>query len=439
MEQPISLNSNYCTEINSVRKYLSDKVELILFLIVFIASFFQLFPYYEGKFAITYYFSTIMFITYITFQLSGLENFNFHKPILFLYFLFICWLMYGLVSLFFISNHDDGLRHIHLRFMSFFNFYVITQFLTSNKRINVYEKIILICIIWNIGLCIWEITTLQHLPPSKFHNIPTFIPTGAFNNQNDLPAAILICCPILIFMKGKFFKYLSAIVLLLIFIIMGTQGSRLVMMALFPFLLLHFIFKTSKLYKITTILSIILIVSFILYKFPVIRFFAKKQIKEHVISFGFEAQSQRLGSTRIRKELYLISLEKFAQSKGLGVGIGNFEKTLIPQRIYSTGSINVPHSLFFETLATEGIIGFSLVFIIVFSILIPIFNKQRNYPSLSIFYNNNISEAEKRVLIFLLFFIVAVSVPSSIRSYFIYWNILGYNYTLIYKKNELSN
>jgi hypothetical protein len=427
------------TVFNSKRNYLIGKIELFLLALVFISVFFQIFPYYEGKFLITYYFSTIAFVIVALFQILNFEGFHFNKSILLIYFFFSCLLMYGLVSIFFSQNQDDGFRHLHLRFMSFFIFYVITQVLKTKKRIKIYEFIILVCVVWNIGVCVWEIATLQHLPVSKFHDELSFIPTGSFNNENDLPAILLLCCSILFFMKGKFLNYISITIMLILFIIMGVQGSRLVMLTLFPFLLYKFLFKTSKLYKLTVILLVSLIVSYIFINYPLVRFLTIKRIKEHVLSFGFEAKSQRLGSTSIRKELYVISLEKFSESYGFGVGTGNFEKTNSPQRLISTNLIIVPHSIFFETVATEGFIGLFFLCVIVFSSLLPLINNESRKSIFDLLKIKLLSENEKQLLVFMLFFIVSVSVPASIRSYFIYWNILGYYYCLMYVKDTCES
>ena len=422
-----------------LRRYLFDRVEVILFFLIFLASFFQMFPFYVGIFRVTYYFSTFLFVIYLSLQFMRLEAFNFNKPILFIYFIFFCWLLYGLGSLFFITNHEDGFWLLHLRFMYFFNFYVITQFLISKKRIEAYKKIILICIVWSLGVCIWEMITLQHLPGSKFYNVPHYVPTSAFMNENDLPAIILICCPILLFMKSKFLRYLSSVVLLIFFIITFVQSTRTVLIVLFPFFVYHFVKKTNWIYKLITIACIVSTLSLLLNTVPVFNFMVRKHLRERVFSFGLEARSQLLDSKSVRQELYILSLEKLVDSKGLGIGIGNFEKSSDPNRLLSTGGIDIAHSVFAETLGSEGIIGLFLLCLIVFSLLFPIIKTKSRDSVLSLFRIKTLADAEKQVLTFLIFFVASVSVPASVRGYMLYWGILGYNYALIYTQETDSS
>ena len=430
MEKPFLTDQNYNPDIDITRKYLSGIVENVLIFILFVSIFFQFFPYYRGIFRISYYFSTIFFIFYFSLQALKLEGFNFCKPILFVYFIFICWMFYGLLSLFFSTNHEDGVWYMHLRFMSFFNFYVMTQFLVNQKRIRAYGFIVILCIIFNFGVCIWEITTFQHLPTSRYYEIPIYIPTGAFPNENDLPSAVLICVPILFFMKEKRWKYLCTVLMLLFLIITGFQGSRFCLFAFLPFFLYHYIFKTNKLYKIITIISVVLLVTIIIYKLPSVVFFAKKQIREHILSLKFEAESQRITSGRVRYELFIVNIEKMIDTYGFGVGIGNYEKSDNPERLHEAQQTVYAHNYFMEILANEGIIGFTLLCIIVLYVILPIL---KNKPSiLALLNKNNYSETEKRVALFFIFYLVATNVPATICGYFIFWSMLGYNFALAY-------
>jgi len=262
----------------------------------------------------------------------------------------------------------------------------------------------------------------------------TFIPTGAFFNQNDLSSAFLICCSMLLFMKSKIFS----IAMLVVYFIMIAQGARFNVMVLTPFLLHHFIFKTGWIYKFIVITSIVLMISFVYIKLPEIGEIANRHITVRATSFGREAESQEIGSVRSRWKLYEISLEKLVHTYGLGVGIGNFEDSITPERLIDIGMEPVPpHNFFVEMLATEGIIAFILINIIVFSLILPIIRNERRKSILSLFNLKDLSEPEKRVMLFLLFFAVAVAIPSSIRGHLIYWSMLGYNYVLIYNRHEV--
>ncbi|MCL2064621.1 MAG: O-antigen ligase family protein [Candidatus Cloacimonetes bacterium] len=425
----IQNNSNYKLNISS---YLMCKTEFIIFFLVFVSVFFQLFPYYEGYFIVTYYLPTLVFIIYFSLQIVGLEKLNINKSILFIYFLFFFWMFYGLGSLFFTLNHDFSFTTMHYKFIYFFNFYVITQFLSSESRIRFFEKLIIICILWNLSVSIWEITTLTHLPPSKYYNIPHYIPTGAFYNENDLPAALLICTPIILFMKGKYIENLCTILFLLLYMVIGFHATRIVLITLAPFLIYRIIFKMNLLFKLTALVIIFFSAMYIFSNIPMANFLFNKHIKERVASFGLEANSQRISSTTVRSRLYLISIEQMINSKGLGVGMGNFDNSFPYDRLNETDHVIQPHNFFFEILGSEGIPGFFLLCFIVFTPLLTIIKNKNRDSIFSLLNIKSLTDTDKRVLLFFLFFVISSASPSSIRNYFIYWTILAYNYALTY-------
>jgi O-antigen ligase len=159
--------------------------------------------------------------------------------------------------------------------------------------------------------------------------------------------------------------------------------------------------------------------------------FAQMELNHRFRTLGDEAGSMFLRSGEIRMNLYSLSLGMLADSYGLGVGVGNFENTVDPQRLKGVGGINVPHNFFFETIATEGLVGLILVIMIIY------------YPFLSILMRKGVklrkmNEVDKRVLLFSVLFFISVAIPSGIRGMFFYWSLLGYNYALIMEKYEYN-
>ena len=438
MEKPISINTENTLGSSNSKKFVINKTEIVVFCLVFIGFFFQMFPQMHGRFIIVYYLSTLIFLAYVTLQTLGFEKFHYNKPILFAYFLFLCWLFYGLIRTYFNSDHEVAGTFLHLRMMYFFIFYVVTQYLQKENRLRIFENIVVICVIWNILVCFWEMSTLTHLPGSRHYGrlIPT--PTGSFYNENDLASAFLICCAALFYLKGNFYRHFGITLVIIVFIITCVQGARLNLMALFPILLLHFFFKTKLSYKLITILSLTLIFTFLLMKFPLIKLYVDYLIEDQILSFGTEMESDRLGSMRQRVSLYIACLEMFVETYGFGVGVGQFERSVSLEQLISTGSIDIPHNFFLEILATEGIVAIILLLAIVFSPLLPILKSKNRSSILSLLNLKTLSENEKRVLTFLFFFIVAAAVPSSIRFQFPYWSLLGFHYALIYSKNECN-
>ena len=154
-----------------------------------------------------------------------------------------------------------------------------------------------------------------------------------------------------------------------------------------------------------------------------------KYIKTNVLSFGTEKESQRISSVLIRINLALIYTDKFIQSKGLGVGAGNAEKSISQQEMIATNSITNPHNFFVETLTNEGIVGiFCLLNIILYALYLVIRNWKRNVKCLNY-----------QAILFIIFFISASAIPSSIKTHFVIWIALGYmSITLLMKQESFK-
>lgn len=408
-----------------IKNYFLSKLEILSLALFFIFFFFQAFPFYIGPLKVFYYYPALIFIYIIGLQIAGYQKFIASKEYILIYTVFALWIFYTAISIFWSIDHQEAIRMVFLRFISFFCFYVMTQFFTNNKRITFFELFVIISLIFNIFLAFYSVTTLQHLPTSKQYGRIHFVPTGAFFNENDFASALLICTPVLFFIKGKIKQHIAAVIILILFLVISIQGARLILIAYIPFMIWFLYKKTHILFKISTLVLTVSLVSYILMNYSMIRFMVNKQIDEHILSFGTELQSQRLGSMEIRVELYKIALEKFTESKGLGVGAGNIESTLSPYRTIPTTGIPNIHSLFFETLANEGVIGFScLIFITFYSLLI--LKKIRFYDGSS----------KYKILCVVLFFVFSVSVPSSIKGVYIYWTMLGYAYALLFHQQE---
>jgi hypothetical protein len=363
-------------------------------------------------------------------------DFNYNKHLLLAYIFFIFWICYGAFSLNYAGIRSEGIQDLFFRVENLFTFYIITQFFTNKNRLQFYEYAIMFSVIFLICVNVWEITTLQHLSSSRKFGTFSYVPTAACYNENNLASFYLVCCSLWFFRDKPLLKYLGAILLLLVFIVFLIQGARLAMLVSLPFILYHFIFKTGKIYKILTIL-ILFYSSYYLYNnVPVLRYFVDYHMRTYVLTFGSESESQLASSAETRLVLYQIALEKLIRTKGLGVGMGNFERTTDPQSIYISGNTANAHSYFFEILGNEGIIGITLLVLILTIPLVVIYRdkKQKSLGEILNFfkYSNN----EKTCLVFLLFFVVAVSLPSSINTHLFYWNILGYTYALMLNRSE---
>jgi len=369
MEQTLSLDQQAIASKQSIKQYIERSLELPLFLLIFGNVFFMMFPYFVGRFVFAGYLQYLLIFVYIIMQLTGIEKFKQNKEILFIYFCFTCLLFWELLSYLFLSQHEKAQGFLTHKMMSFCLFYVFSQYLSTEKRVSMFLKILVICILWNVGICLWEIFTVKHFPMSRMYDRVSIIPTGAFYNENDLSQLLLITIPVLFFSKNKILSHLCNLLLLIIFIITIIAGARLSLLAMFPIIIIHFITKTTIWYKIVIIAAITISINQFLISNPEILNIVKLHIEKNVLSFSFETETMRTSSIKERMNMIVLQIEEFANSGGIGVGLANYEySTMYTRRYWDNGTL-FAHNFLFQTLCDEGIIGFLLSIIIFFSLL----------------------------------------------------------------------
>jgi hypothetical protein len=427
------VDENY---LQAVRDYLKSKINTIVYALIFILVFFQFYPYSQGMFILFgYLFSYIAFSIYILLQVLQLVEFNDRRPILLIYFYFICWLFWCLITTYITTNHDYSFNFLNIKMLYFCTFYVVSQFLVSEERIKNFEYIILICVIFNFIHCIVEFVTLKHTAESIFAGKFHYIPTGAFFNQNDFPSAFLLVMPVFLFVDKDIFKHLGPIITFFFAMIVFITQTRLVAFSFYPFWLFQYVFKTKWLFKLLSIFTLIMIIYAIFTLVPGIKKISTRHFNYALHSFEIESKTQYLGSTQVRKKLYFISFDKFLDSKGLGIGTGRFAYSNTTDEFIETGYIEIPHNLFAEILATEGIPGFTFLCLIVFS---PLFCVMNSIKKKSFNFIKECSKEHKMVLVFTYFFLFATACPSSVNksNFIIIWTLLAYYYSILYSKNE---
>ena len=432
MESTISLTLK-----NNHTNHLSKYIDNIILIFLLLTIFFRAFQYYFGILAVTQYFTFPLALIFIFFQSLNLIKFNDNKTLLLIYFFFISWLFYGLITLFFSIQPNLTINVLAHRTASFLIFYVVTQFLTTKRRFSAFEKILFVCLIWNIGVAVWEITTFNHFPMSRFYNMPWFIPTGTFRNENFFCSILLILSSFLFFLKGKYTKHLAASLLFILSFIFICQGARMAIAFFFPLVVFFFIKNTNFLYKISVIIVILLSIKILFAANPLYKEIAKNHFQKQIMSLGSEFESLSIGSTKARLNLIDLSLEEFAATGGLGVGAGTFE-TLVrnpSKKDNIMGSIDA-HLIFAEVLGTEGIIGLVLVCLIIFSCLKPIVLKNNKISFINLIKLWSLSDNEKHAIIIVAFFLISTTLIATYKIEYIYWAILGYAYAMMYNTIE---
>jgi len=437
MAHDYSLNTQTTIDSLLLRQYLTQILDIMLFLLVCGSVFFTMFPYFEGIFTFAQYINHLLILFYFILQATGFEKIRLDKQLLWIYFYFICLLMWELLSFLILSRHEKAQGFLVHKMYSFLLFYIFTQYLNSDKRINAFIKILVLCILWNIGVCIWEIFTLKHLPMSRQYNRVSIIPTGAFYNENDLSQIMLITIPILFFTKNKILSHLCSLIIIIFLIITIVEGSRLCLLTIFPFVLIHFIVKTNIWYKIIIIGVIIITVNHFFISNPSMRAMMKGFFERNVLSLTQEVKTIRDSSIKERLAMILLQIEEFASSKGVGVGLANYEfSTMYTRRFWHSGTLYA-HNIFFQTLCDEGIIGILLSIMIFFSVLkynviCRIRDKTHHFWKVWLW-----SQKEKQVALYVCFFVSSGIIGSMFSHHF--WIILAYYYALICGSNEYTS
>ncbi|MDD4156311.1 MAG: hypothetical protein PHY08_07025 [Candidatus Cloacimonetes bacterium] len=282
-------------------------------------------------------------------------------------------------------------------------------------------------LLFNVLVAFWEMLSLHHFPTSKRYQYLSFTPTGAFYNENSFAAVLMLCTPFLFYDYKKYYKIISDVLIVVVFIIFAAQGARLALLMYFPVMLYYIYKRTSLIFKISIFTIIIFSTLLLIHKFPAVGFIFNRHINNHVFSFGKEIESPLLGSMDVRKELYTLSVMNAIETRGFGKGIGNFERSISHAKKKTFSKDNNPHSLFFEITNSEGLISLISLSLIVF---LPLFYMIRN---------DKLNNRMKFFIFWLvIYFTFSNFLPGNIRSIYLYWTVLSFVYVLSLSNENIS-
>lgn len=338
-----------------------------------------------------------------------------------LMFLFI-WLAYSFVSYTWAVNQASVLEYSQLIFIDLGLFFVFSGFFRNPKWLKLSPYFFFIIFCMYIATSMWEVTTLQHLPVSRYFGKLTFVPTGPFYNENNLAGFFLLPLPFVFFLPKlihkQWLKIVSGFLSLGMFAIITVQGARIAMLAAVAFFIVGLVFYTSNKTKLFSLVAMVLLI-LVLYSVatPIMQMGSKMLVQE-VSSISTEKETARMSSLRIRKQLFIEILDLTAQSKFFGVGAGNVETYMNSERSFRTGGITNPHNFILELLGDFGVIitaGFVYLYV---SWLAGLY---RRYKASS----GNTRVLYLMYLSSLLLFIPASALPSSIKWNHLLWIFLA--------------
>lgn len=295
-------------------------------------------------------------------------------------FLFIFWILYGLITLLWVIIPDESIKEILYLTLNFFAFFTIIYF--ANRALKPQESIIkgwLLLFILTLPIALYELWFDVHLPISVqdegllmqygtdiFERRFASITYGNLNGYNTLLSFMMP------FIFGYLFKALTKLQTIFIWIfafclsyIIVMNGSRgAVLCLLVGFVVFAFFFLKGR--KSLLIITLIILVSLYLFIYYYNDLFAV--ILGRLEEQGFSDE----GRTEILKNGW----DAFINSAMFGIGAGNFMPTM--DTIYHLDII-APHNLFLEVGIQYGLV----IFLLFVGMLFRLFLKQKANPNRS--------------------------------------------------------
>jgi O-antigen ligase len=355
-------------------------------------------------------------------MITGQREFFYDKQALLILGFFLFWLCWGLFSILWSLNQQVVISY------SFYNIIYLTlallfsQETTGVKFFSFVRYFLTIEVLLLIAIAIWEITTWNHLPNSRFikKDITTFKPTAVFTNENDLASALLLYLPIALYYLRTATRIVVKLLMIGIMILSAAivviNGARLAMLIMAFVLSIFWIFLSSKKMKIVTILAFLVLCVILLSFWGTYVNVFIEFVKLQMESFSSEAASVYTSPTAIRVELIKKAIDMLFKSHLIGVGSGNFDYYMNPVETIDTGGVIKNHNLTLEIMSNNG-----LILAVYFTVLLFISGWKYLYTAV-----HNRSYMAFHYLMVLFVFVFCSVIPSSIMGYHIFWIGLMY-------------
>ncbi|MGQ0829494.1 MAG: O-antigen ligase family protein [Bacteroidota bacterium] len=330
-----------------------------------------------GSFMLDYYLFHVHLDAFRTFLIISLPVLLFSGKLVlyknditkYTFFFLIIWLLYALLSLFWCIDKTGAYKDILYLLFGIGTFVFLVSIKNGFKEFeqelaDIWTKVFIAVMF----VSIWEMYTAKHLVSnftlrlhelSPFHQL-NYVPVFTFDNPNHF--AIYACLSGIIFIIDLQKKrnvvlngFFIACSLLLIHILSSRFG--IITSVIFAVILLFvFIQKKNKEDLKAIALSLGkfgLIICFIL--FSIFSFHKVIRVHEDLVKQASLAPDDHMPSTLLRKNLILNGYDFFKQSKGVGVGAGNYKAYIKEGKgQYETGTIDSPHNWFIEIISQYG-------------------------------------------------------------------------------------
>jgi teichuronic acid biosynthesis protein TuaE len=274
----------------------------------------------------------------------------------------------------------------------------------------------------------WENLTGGHLPNSVYFGASTvrsgkYLPSAFFGNTNDFATFLGLTFPFLIswlhYSKSLKDRFLSLTLLLGVFYLILTTGSRANIIAVFLEIAIFFFMLTKLKEKAKLAVGFTLIFALIFLSFPNFVRNISNQLNIQLSSF-FSTYEMTVGSDIVRINLAKDAIYYLIHTFGFGVGAGNIEWNITNFSPYYVGGLSNVHNWWLEVLADYGIFIFA-------GFLFFYFKLNRDLWRI---WNKNAVGIEKilceSLFLSLIGFSIASVSPSSIMSFEPFWLLFGF-------------
>jgi teichuronic acid biosynthesis protein TuaE len=275
------------------------------------------------------------------------------------------WLLLAVVSLVWVDNRREATRDLFILFMGLslvgFAPVVVKKRQLLDWVANVWPAVFL----FFVGFGIFEHLTGWHLPISRFSQgyqpHLAFRPTGVFVNENNLAVFLNLSIPFAL-ARLRYFKSIRSRIILslglfLAVYLLFVTGSRINYAVLILSFLVYALLLTARGKKLRTlgILSLLLISTWLVFGVisPSLYNYNVQGIED--IGDSLEPSTSE-NSISIRVNLIRNGLWSVAQTKGLGIGAGNFEIWVEKNSLFSTRGILNPHNWWIELVSEYGVV-----------------------------------------------------------------------------------
>lgn len=366
------------------------KILLILLVITMPAGAFLL-PINLGIITI-YLFRLLLLVSFFILLINKDLKLYIGRITKYLFFLFVFWLAYGLISISWSIDTVYSVKDISYLLSAIILFIVLQSLIfVLEDWLEIVRRYWVMGAILILLLALIEMFSGMHLKGNFIDKLSTllpghkanFIPVATFNNPNNFASYIIMSIPFFWLGIKSNFRSVSLLLIVAGGILVHITRSNFGMIALGAQIFLLFLLESyssdfARILKKTggylLIAAIFLGAIFVINPLTEAVYSGDVEVKENVIE-------DTVTSSNVRKNLILNGIQFSKESYGIGIGAGNFVPYMKDKRGEKfTANVYSPHNWVLEIISQYGIlvfIAYCLFLLIVLRELIKMYRSER--------------------------------------------------------------